>query len=116
MRMSTPKDQWRTVEALVYSVEWIDPSRNDYGHYKVVYSYKVGEERYVGEFRDYTAGKDGYLHPNDTISIQYNPENPTRSFYPLVHSATKRRLNAAGIGCAVAIVYLLILLLSGAFR
>jgi hypothetical protein len=103
------KEDWPSTEAVVYSVGWFDPSRNDFGHYKVVYSYRVGEERYIGEFRDYINRPREYLHPNDTISIRYNPEVPSKSFYPLAHSATNRRLFSFAIAVGLATIVLLIL-------
>lgn len=103
------KEDWPATDALVYSVEWFDPSRNDFGHYDVVYSYRIGEERYVGRFSDYIEGTTEYLHSGDTISIRYNPEAPGKSSYPLVHSATNRRLAFIGIGLGLAAAVMLVL-------
>jgi hypothetical protein len=71
-----PKEQWPITEALVFSVDWTEPSRNDSSHYTVIYSYRVGEELYTGQFRDYTGEQDSYLHQDDVISVRYCPELP----------------------------------------
>jgi hypothetical protein len=78
--MSSTQD-WRSTEALVYSVEWFDATRYDSGHYKVVYSYTVGNERYVGRFDDYGSPEEDYLHRDDTIRIEYDPEHPQHNRY-----------------------------------
>lgn len=116
MQQASYKEGWLPAKGLIYSVEWIDPSRNDFGHYNVVYSYKVNDETYTGHFRDYRSPTDDYLHRDDAIDIQYNPEHFERSHYPRVQSATKRRLAFISIGFAVAIVVLFIVYLSGGFR
>jgi len=76
------KQNWPSTEALVYSVEWFDPSRADSGHYKVEYSYRIGDERYTGEFYDYGSSQESYLHRDDTIRIEYDPSRPQHSRYP----------------------------------
>ena len=69
-------------EALIYSLDLIKPSRDE-PHYDVVYSYKVGEERYTGQFSDYYRGDShSPLHVNGIISIRYCPEHPAKSYYP----------------------------------
>jgi len=114
--VSTPKEQWQITDALVYSADWIDPSRNDWGHYLVVYSYRVGEDRFTGDCKHYGKDSDSYLHPDDVISIRYSPERPAQSYYP----DAKKRLNKAifflGIAAGVALIVLLIIYLSGGFR
>jgi hypothetical protein len=110
------KEGWPIAKALVYSVEWIDHSRNDFEHYNVVYSYSVNDEMYSGDFKDYRSPSDDYLHRNDSIDIQYDPEHPERSHYPLVKSATNRRLTFISIGIAVAAIVLLIVYLNDGFK
>jgi hypothetical protein len=50
--MISGKADWHSATANIYSVEWIEPNRNDFGHYNVVYSYRVNDEMYTGEFSD----------------------------------------------------------------
>ena len=114
--MSTPKEQWQITEAIVFSVDWFEPTRYDFGHYTVVYSYRVDNERFTGEFRDYTDERDDYLHRDDAISIRYCPEHPDRSFYPGAKSAIDKRLLFLGIGAGLAVIVLLITYLRGGFR
>jgi hypothetical protein len=111
-----PKIGWPTVKGLVYSVDWIDPSRNDFGHYNVVYSYRVGEKRFTGSFADYGEASEDYLHPDDMIDIQYNPERQDQSFYPLVRKATNLRLLFIAIGLGAGLIALLILFLTRGFK
>ena len=105
--MSIPKEQWQIADALVYSVDWIQGSRNDEPHYDVVYSYKVGEERYTGQFSDY--GADKRFHADDTISIRYCPEHPAKSFCPDARAPLVSRwmLFAVMMGTA-AVVFLMV--------
>ena len=56
--VSTPREQWPPTDGLIFSVEWFEPTRNDFGHYTVIYSYRVGDARFTGEFRDYTEVQD----------------------------------------------------------
>jgi len=110
--VSTPKEQWQITDALVSSVEWIEPSRYEGGHYDVVYSYKVGEERYTGEFSDYVS-RDNPLHANDIISIRYCPEHPEKSYSPDLQGSTIPRLAVIAVGGAIGLIVFLIALLSG---
>jgi hypothetical protein len=112
----TPKEYWPTTEALVYSVEWFEATHDDYANYLVVYSYRVGDQRYTGEFRDYGTHLEGFLHRNDTISVRYSPENPEKSYFPQRNSALNRRLLAIGIGAGFAVIVMLIVYFSGGFR
>ncbi len=111
-----PKEGWLPTKALVYSVEWIDPSRNDFGHYSVVYSYRANDELYTGKFNDYGPESETYLHPKDVIDIQYNPEHLEDSYYPLVRTATKRRVLSFAIGLAIGIAVLLIVYINNGFK
>lgn len=103
--MSTPREQWPTTQGLVYSVNWFEPrsDNEDYPHYTVVYSYRIGTERYVGEFDDYRSMTDGYFRKDDSILIHYCPEQPEKSYYADAQSAIKKRLVAIGIGAALGI-------------
>jgi hypothetical protein len=113
--VSTPKEQWPATDALVYSVDWIEPSREDFGHYTVVYSYRVDDERYTGEFRDYNE-QGNSLHRDDVISIRYCPERPAKSFYPDVKSALSKRVLFLSVGAGIALIVLMIVYLSGGFH
>jgi hypothetical protein len=104
--MSTPKEQWQMAEALIYSCDWIKPDERSEGYYGVVYSYKVGEERYTGEFSDYSSDKP--LHRDDVISIRYCPEQPQKSFYPKRETAIGRRLLLYGISFGGGMLVVLI--------
>ena len=112
--MSTPKEQWPTTQGLVYSVDWFEPrsDKENYPHYTVVYSYRIGDDRYVGTFADYRSMMDGYFRKDDSILIHYCPEHPEKSYYADVQSATKKRLVAFGIGAALGIVVLIWRILS----
>jgi hypothetical protein len=114
--VNSTKAYWQMTTATIYSVSWIDPNRNDFGHYNVVYSYRVNDEIYTGEFSDYGPENEPYLKRDDTIQIRYNPSNPKKSFYPEVRSATKRRLFFAGLGLALALIVMLIVFLNGGFK
>jgi hypothetical protein len=113
---SRGKEGWILAKGLVYSVEWIEPSRNDFGHYNVVFSYRAAGELYTGEFSDYGEATDNYLHKDDPIDILYNPDHPQQNSYPLIRTATNRRLAYFGIGAAIAIIVLLIVFLNGGFK
>jgi hypothetical protein len=104
--VSTPKEQWQITDALIYSVDWIPPSRHDMGHYEVVYSYKAGAERYTGGFSDYSSEQP--LHRDDVISIRCCPEDPQKSFYPDRETAIGKRLLLFGIGAGVGVLVTLI--------
>ena len=111
----TSRADWQSTTANVYSVEWIEPNRNDFGHYNVVYSYRVNAEMYIGEFADYGSADESYLKRDDSIQIRYDPANPKRSFYPEARGATKRRLFFAGLGLGLALIVMLIVYLNGGF-
>jgi hypothetical protein len=114
--MISKKADWQLATANVYSVEWIEPSRNDFGHYNVVYSYRVNDEMYEGEFCDYGAVGESYLKRDDSIQIRYNPSNPRKSFYPEARTAAKRRLFFVGLGLGLAALVMLIVYLNGGFK
>jgi Protein of unknown function (DUF3592) len=114
--MTLTKANWPMTTANIYSVESIDANRNDFGHYNVVYSYRVNDEMYTGEFSDYGSENESYLKRDDSIQIRYDPSNPKKSFYPEVRSATKRRLFYFGLGLAIALIVMLIVFLNGGFR
>jgi hypothetical protein len=114
--VSTPKEQWQVTDALVYSVEWIEPSRNDWGHYNIIYSYRVGEERFTGESRDYSSEQATPLHRDDDIAIRYCPEHPQKSYYPEAKSVIDKRLLFFGIGAGAALIAMLIVYFNGGFR
>ena len=106
------KENWTPAKALVYSVEWIEPSRNDFGHYNVVFSYHAGGEIYAGNFSDYGTATEDYLRRDDDIDIRYNPNRPQQNYYPLARSATNRRLIFISIGLVFGVVALLCLFLN----
>ncbi len=109
--MSIPKEQWPVTEALVFSVDWTEPARDNSGYYTVIYSYRVGEERYTGQFRDYTSEQDGYLHQDDVISVRYSPELPAKSFYPEAEGSNigiGQRLVFFSIGGGITLIGVLI--------
>ena len=114
--MISKKSDWQITTANIYSADWIDPTRNDFGHYNVVYSYRVGEEIHTGEFSDYGSANETYLKRDDSIQIRYNPSNPGKSFYPEVRSATKRRIFFMSLGLALALIVMLIVYLNGGFK
>jgi Protein of unknown function (DUF3592) len=114
--INSSKTNWQLATANIYSAEWIDPTRNDFGHYTVTYTYHAGEEIYTGEFRDYVSQTEPYLKRDDVIQIRYNPLNPKKSFYPEVHSATNRRLFFISLGLALAIIVMVIVYLNGGFK
>lgn len=114
--MISGKADWYSATANIYSVEWIEPNRNDFGHYNVVYSYRVNDEMYTGEFSDYGSGDESYLKRDDSIQIRYSPSNPSKSFYPEVRTATKKRLFFAGLGLGLGAVVMLIVYLNGGFK
>jgi hypothetical protein len=64
------KQDWQLTTANVYSVEWIEPSRNDWGHYEVTYSYRAGDEYYTGHVSDYSSASTTFLKRNDSIEIR----------------------------------------------
>jgi hypothetical protein len=101
--VSIPEEQWPTTDALIHSVEWIPPCRNDWGHYSVKYSYSVEGEQYTGKFNDYTDQTNSYLRPDGVISIRYRPDKRAKNYYPERKSATVRRLISIGVGLVFAI-------------
>jgi hypothetical protein len=111
--VSAPREQWPTTQGLVYSVNWFEPTYDNegYPHYTVVYSYRIGTERYVGQFDDYHLMTDAYLRKDDSILIHYCPEQPEKSYYADAQSANKKGLVAIGIGAALGIAAVIWLLL-----
>jgi hypothetical protein len=127
----TPKEQWTETEALIFSVDWIEPSRGQNGHYEVVYSYRVGEERHTGQFHDYIDGgidycrsedpapaeeRGAYLKPEHAISIRYNPSDPEKSFYPDAREYNTRRNTTLAVSIALVIFCLLMLYMRYRFK
>jgi hypothetical protein len=92
------KQDWQLTTANVYSVEWIEPSRNDWGHYEVTYSYRAGDEYYTGHVSDYSFASTTFLKRNDSIEIRYNPQNPRKSYYPDAQRPIISKLSLALIG------------------
>jgi len=107
------KASWIPTVATVYSVVWFEASRNNDAHYDVTFSYRVNGELETGHFTDYTSEADSYLKRGDEIEVLYNPANPCKTYYPYVHTATKRRLIACGLGFALGAVALILSLLHG---
>jgi Protein of unknown function (DUF3592) len=114
--VNRPKDQWQIAEALVYSSEWILPTRNNFGHYRVVYSYRAGGERYTGESAHYGNEKDSYLRRDDVITIRYCPETPAESYYPDAKKRIPKWLLFLSIEAGVVLAALLVFYFSGGFR
>ena len=113
--MSLPKSEWPSTNAFVFSVDWFEGDRDDFQHYTVVYSYRVGEERYRGEFRDYIAQQDSYLRRDDTIQIRYDSSSPEKSYFPQATGSIGKRLLFLGIGAILALIVLLVVYLNGGF-
>ena len=107
---------WLAAKGLIYSVEWIDANREDYGHYNVVFSYSANSGLHTGSFTDYGKEEESYLHRGDLIDILYDPRHPDRNFYPFVRSATNRRLIAISIGAVAALIMMTWALLTGVWR
>jgi hypothetical protein len=103
----TGKDLWTPITAVVFSCEWTSlPNQTDseVGHYHVVYSYSVANERYVGRFVDYGLQQESYLHPGDTFTIRYDPSHPSRSYYPDLRTRRSFLLICAGIGAGLGLL------------
>jgi hypothetical protein len=111
MFWNTNRQGWVAAKGLVYSAEWIEPSRNDRGHYNVVFSYNVDGEFYTGEFTDYGTASEEYLHRDDSVDILYDPNSPKHSFYSKVSAEDNRPLIALGIVGAMALIAMLIIYL-----
>ncbi|RZU40510.1 DUF3592 domain-containing protein [Edaphobacter modestus] len=109
------KSDWQPSMASIYSVSWIDASRNDFGHYEVTYSYHVSGEYYTGRFADYASQEESYLKRNDSIQIRYNPENPARSFYPEAQRPMVSKVSLL-MGCGLGAIVMLIVYLNGGFN
>jgi hypothetical protein len=114
--VSTPKEQWQITDALVFSAEWVTPSRNDWGHYMVVYSYRVGEDRYTGDYNHYCKETESYLHSDDRVSIRYCPEHPAKSYYPDAKKRISKLMLVLSFDAGIALIVLLIIYLTGGFR
>ena len=108
------KANWPPTDAWVYSVEWIDGSRNKPGHFEVVYSYRIGDEYYAGGFDEYS--KTISLNKESLIRIYYDPSNPESSYYPGRVSGRNTKLLFLGIGLGTAALIATILFLTGSFR
>ncbi len=103
----TGKDKWLLTTAVVYSYEWADLEDqvdSEVGFHNVVYSYRVGDERYVGKFAYYGYQAESYLHRGDTFTIRYNPSHPERSYYPELRTRHKFVLIAFAIGAIAALI------------
>ncbi|MBS1820440.1 MAG: DUF3592 domain-containing protein [Acidobacteria bacterium] len=114
--MTSGRSDWQITPANVYSVDWIDPSRNDWGHYEVVYSYRVGNDFFTGRFSDYGSPAESYLKRDDTIHIRYNPSNSKKSFYPDARQPSIKKVSLALIGVGIGLLVMLIVYLSGGFN
>jgi len=88
----------------VSSVERIDGTPTNFGHFVVEYTYDVNGTSYSGRFRTYLSESLDFLHARDIFPILYNPANPSRSCYPGVVGPWSLRLMAAGATVAGLIV------------
>lgn len=103
----TGKDRWVPTEAEIFSCDWADLEDqidSEVGYYRVVYSYVVADERYVGKFTDFGLQKESYFRRGDTFIVRYNPNRPSRSYYPELRSRYKFHLICAGVGAGAALL------------
>jgi len=108
--MPGPKSEWITTEALVYEVNWIQGGDASPGYYTVTYSYSVAGDRYSGTIHHYGHADDVYLHRDDTIQIQYDPNHPQRSTYPSARE-TAQFLPKWALTCLRVLTIVLVLLI-----
>jgi hypothetical protein len=103
----TRKNSWPKTLAHVYSVEEIEAEYgNQIAGYNVVYSYSVGNGRYVGKFSDSHTS----LRKGEIVSVRYCPEHPDRSFYPMATGLSGRGLIVVALGAGAALAVLFVLL------
>jgi hypothetical protein len=110
------KDRWLSTTGTVYSVEWRGLSNqvdSPVGYYDVVFSYRATDQIYTGKFSDYGMEAEGYLHPDNTIEIRYDPSHPQRNYYPELRTYTNYRLLCFSVGVTIAIVVMVIAYLRG---
>ena len=98
----TGRDKWASIDALVFSSEYVPYQRTALAHYHVIHSYKVGEERYVGEFDDFSVRPR--FKREETISVRFNPRAPKRSYYPEQWTDTMFFIAAFTLGALIGFV------------
>jgi Protein of unknown function (DUF3592) len=107
---------WQSKEATIYSAEWIDPQGEERGCWQVTYSYRVGEEYYSGKFTDWSSADISSYRKNETLSIEYSIEDPSRSRVPGITRYWDSIKIPVLIGAAFALIVMIIVLLSGGFK
>ncbi len=107
----TGKDNWVPTKATVYSREYTDlPNQinSEVGHYHVTYTYAVNGEFYDGRFVDFGRQDEEYFKRCDTLTVRYDPRNPSKSYYPDLRTQSQFRLICFGIGAALGLVVIIL--------
>lgn len=115
----TGKDRWVPTNAEIFSCDWADLEDqidSDVGYYNVVYSYVVAGERYVGKFTDFGFQRESYFRRGDTFIVRYDPNRPSRSYYPDLRFRYRFHLICAGIGAGLALLVGMLVLVRSAIQ
>jgi hypothetical protein len=107
---------WQSKEATIYSAEWIDPQGEQRGCWRVAYSYRVGDEYYSGQFTDWSSADISSYRKNETLSIEYSIEDPSRSRVPGITRYWDAIKIPVLIGAAFALFVVIIVFLSSGFK
>jgi hypothetical protein len=107
---------WQSEQAAIYSAEWIDPQGEQRGCWRVTYSYRVGDEYHGGQFTDWSSADISSYRKNETLSIEYSIEDPSRSRVPGITRYWDAIKIPVLIGAAFAVVVLTVFVLSDGFK
>jgi hypothetical protein len=86
MNELSPKHRfaWQEIEAHVFSVHHTKKVDLQPEHHAVTYSYTVGGELYLGDFRDYAPACS--ISRGDKLTVLYNPRDPQQNRVPRPNS------------------------------
>jgi hypothetical protein len=106
----TGRDTWPEADGFVFSSEYVPHQHHARSHYHVVYSYKVDDERYVGQFDDFLS--EQRFRVDEPITIRFNPKNPNRSYFLDQQTDTLFFVTAIFFGVVLACIVIIANLLA----
>jgi hypothetical protein len=104
---------WVSINATIFSANYIDSGGEERPFWRVVYSFRVDDDYYSGEFTDFANDSEVEYHKDESLSIEYLAANPNKNRVPGATTYWSKARIPFAIGALLALAVALISALKG---